>query len=278
MTDIAYKPEPALGGWRRFSSAEPALAATGVMMLIMMLPTTLALLIEVRTVNGINPWIKPLKFQFSLAAYTLTLVLFARYLPVGLLETRWYRRFMTAVVFAIFAEMAWIMAASASGHGSHFYEEGLIWIALYPLMGLFAVLLTSTTTVFAWHIWKNQSADLSPAVKSGVVIGLALTLPATCITAGYLAGNGGHWVGGTPSDASGLAFFGWARDGGDLRVAHFFATHAMHFIPAFAVLSALIFGAKNRLPVYGASIAFAALIAITFVQAINGQPFLGFLG
>jgi hypothetical protein len=71
---------------------------------------------------------------------------------------------------------------------------------------------------------------------------------------------------------------GWARDGGDLRVAHFFATHAMHFIPAAGYLaSKTLAPTQARLAVYGASTAFTALIAFTFFQALAGRPFLPFL-
>ena len=71
---------------------------------------------------------------------------------------------------------------------------------------------------------------------------------------------------------------GWARDGGDLRVAHFFATHAMHFIPAFGLVSVAVFRPANRLPVWLFAAAFVGFVIFLFVQALRGEPFLPWLG
>ena len=71
---------------------------------------------------------------------------------------------------------------------------------------------------------------------------------------------------------------GWARDGGDLRVAHFFATHAMHFIPAFGFIASLLLPAsQGRLAVSGFAGLLAALVGYAFVKALSGQPFLAML-
>ncbi|KJV10327.1 hypothetical protein VZ95_05735 [Elstera litoralis] len=56
------------------------------------------------------------------------------------------------------------------------------------------------------------------------------------ITGIWMGGQPGHWVGGIASDAGGLPIVGWARDGGDLRVAHFFGLHLMQALPLLALL------------------------------------------
>jgi hypothetical protein len=85
---------------------------------------------------------------------------------------------------------------------------------------------------------------------------------------------GSHWVGGTASDAGGLWLMGWSRDGGDLRVAHFFATHAMHVVPLCALICMSIVGREARTPVHVISLAYVGLVALTFVQALMGRPFI----
>ena len=65
----------------------------------------------------------------------------------------------------------------------------------------------------------------------------------------------------------------WARDGGDLRVAHFFGMHAMHAFPLFALLLPMNCGEKRKLGVLSRFITcYARLSAGTFIQAINGRP------
>ena len=90
------------------------------------------------------------------------------------------------------------------------------------------------------------------------------------------AQRAGHWVGGALTDAGGLPLFNWSRSGGDLRVAHFFGIHAMHFVPAIAALAAAarLPGAKHIASAWLLAAAFSALTVWTFVQAARGQPFL----
>ena len=103
-------------------------------------------------------------------------------------------------------------------------------------------------------------------------------MPLTLVTAGTMSQMGGHWVGGAPQDAVGLAVMGWARGGGDLRVAHFFATHAMHILPLLALVSARVFGGRSLMPVRASALLYTGLVAFTFAQALMGRPFLPGLG
>ena len=113
-------------------------------------------------------------------------------------------------------------------------------------------------------------------MRTGLVWGLGLTLLLTLVTAQPLADMGSHWIGGTPSDAGGVFFFGWSRDGGDLRAAHFFATHAMHAVPLLALACVRIFGPEARIAVRLAALTYAGFVAIVFVQALRGLPLIPF--
>lgn len=257
--------------------AEPAFFALAVALLFAMAPTSFAAWVDGRAFLDIDVWIKPLKFEVALVVYLLTLALFARWLPGGTVDRPWYRAYRFAVIAAIVAEMIWIGGAAMLGIASHF-NRSPIGIVIYSAMGFGAVLLTTPTAVYAWLIAKNPATGLTPALKSSIVIGLALVLPLTLATAGTMSALGAHAVGGAGTDAGGLTLMGWARDGGDLRVAHFFATHAMHLIPAFGLLSAALFGATNRLPVRLFAIVFVGFVAWTFAEALAGRPFLPGLG
>jgi hypothetical protein len=54
--------------WFAFDTRGQALlTGAALFLLLVMLPTLLTMAIEVRTLNGINVWIKPAKFEFSVA-------------------------------------------------------------------------------------------------------------------------------------------------------------------------------------------------------------------
>lgn len=275
MSAIAFRSELPFAeadGWlARIRRAEPRFFGLALLMLMAMAPTSFAALVDRRDFLGIDVWIKPLKFEFALFVYFGTLALFALFLPAGTIGRAWYRRFADAVALATVAEMAWIGGASTLGTASHF-NTSTVGAVIYPLMGIAAILLTSTTTVYAVQIARNPNTGLSPAVKEALVLGLALVLPLTLVTAGTMSGMGTHVIGGSTVDAAGVPIMGWSRDGGDLRVAHFFATHALHFIPAFGLVSATVFGGSRRAPVRIFAALFVAFVVFLFAQALMGRP------
>lgn len=252
-------------------AAEPRFMALAIILVVAMLPTGLAALLDTRSLDGIELWGKALKFEVALAVYLFTLAFFARYVPVPVANARWYRVYSGSVVVAIVMEMAWIGGAAGLGTTSHFNTTV---IGLYPLMGLAAVLLTSATAVQAVLIARNPTTGLKPALKDAIVLGLALTLPLTLLTAGTLSQMGSHFIGGSGAVQGVVPFMGWAGDRGDLRVAHFFASHALHFLPGFALVSAALFGGGNKKPLVLFTVLFVAFVALVFAQALAGQPFL----
>ena len=139
---------------------------------------------------GIDVWIKPLKFEFALVR------LYSGRLPSlrgscprdegqalvsGLRST---------VVGAIVAEMNWIGGAAALGTASHFNQTPFGSV-IYPADGPWRGTPDLATAVYAFHIARNPSTGLSPALKEAMVIGLALVLPLTLVTAGTMSALGG---------------------------------------------------------------------------------------
>jgi hypothetical protein len=263
-----------LQSWR---DNEPGFFGLGLVMLAAMAPTAFAALVDHRTFLGFDNWVKPLKFEAALFVYLLTLAFFARWLPEGVAERRWYRIYRAAVMIAITAEMIWIAGAAGLGVASHF-NRSPAGTVIYSLMGAGAVLLTTPTAVYAWLIARNRQARLTPGMKEAVVTGLALVLPLTLITAGTMSSMDGHAIGGAGATGGAFPVMGWSRDGGDLRVAHFFATHALHFIPAFALSLAVFFKSTSPLPIRLFTIGFVVFVGWTFVQALMGRPFLPEIG
>ncbi len=255
---------------------EPLFAGTTVLLILLAVPLLAASALEQRTLFDINVWIKPLKFDLALIVYLGTMAWFATWLPEGVTEARWYKTFSVIVVSAVALEMVWIIGAAANGIESHFNSSTPFMALLYPIMGALAVTLTTATLIYGLVFLRDTDSALNPAFRLSLAWGLILTFVLTVSAAGLMVVNGGHFVGGNLSDAEAFPLMGWATDGGDLRVPHFFATHAMHFIPAFGfVAGAVLPKGLARASVYLASAGFTGFVAYTVYEAMNGLPFLG---
>ncbi len=258
---------------------DPLFAGAAVILALAMVPTCLAWAIDPRLVGGVAVWSKPLKFEAALAVYLGTLAWFARWLPPGFAARRGYRVFTRVVVVAVALEMAWLVGAAAAGVPSHFNVATPAMAAIYGAMGVFAVLLTSAAAVQGVAILRARGGGGDPALRLGIGLGLVLTFALTLPVAGYLSGVGGHLVGVEAAGARRLALLGWAREGGDLRVAHFLATHAMHALPLAGWIAGRLFApAPARAAILAAAAGYAALVGGTFLQALAGRPFLPWLG
>lgn len=241
-------------------------------------PSVIALGLDDRLLNGISVWSKPLKFQASLALMLLTLILL---LPQ--IEARARAGlgvFLASLMAAITAngEVFYITLQAARGRASHFNDSTAFEAMAYSVMGVGAALLVLSSLVIGVYILRRPRAGAPAGLRLGGGWGLVLGSVATLITAFALGGGQidgpGHWVGGIKTDVGGLPLFGWSRTGGDLRVPHFFATHIMQALPILGL------GLDRFTPRFAKpGIALGAVISIavvvgTFVQAVQGRPFL----
>ena len=274
MTTLALS-APRFAGFAQMRQDAPLFTALGIAMTLSLLPMLAAMQVDDRLFQGDSIWLKPVKFQVAVVIYLLTLAFYARWLPEATRQARWFRLYCGIVAAAIIGEVLWIGGAAALGTASHFNVSSPVWSALYGLMGGAAVTLTSAALVFGLAIWRNRASGLPDALHLAVALGLVLTFVLTVPVGGYMSSSPGHFVGTPAGWDTGLPLMGWSRSVGDLRVAHFLATHALHGIPLAGLIAGLTLRqAAARQAVLLASALYAALVMATFVQALAGQPFL----
>ena len=269
-------PVPSLAGVvHDWHDREPVLARTALVALACLPVLLILAVVDTRTVNGVGVWIKPIKFHVAIAVYLGTLAGYAGWIDRRWTHRPWYRLFVAILVGCTVIELAWLSAAAAAGVPSHFNRTHPVFAALYPLMGVLAVTLTSGTVFYAALIARHRPAALAPPRRDAVVAGLVASFVLTVVVAGELSSMDSHWIGGARSDAAGLPLTGWSRDGGDLRVAHFFALHAMQLVPLAAWFL------RPRPPYRGAragvalvTLGYVAFVVALYRQALNGEPFL----
>ena len=271
MTTLTARPQ--VNFTTRMTRDAPAFTGLGLFIAISALPLIAASLLDPREFLNAPVWQKPLQFHLALSTYILTLAFFARFLPQGMAPRRW-RIYATVVCFCIVAELLWVGGAAAFGTASHFNTANPVMAALYGLMGVFAVILTSPSLVMGIAIARNPNTGLAPALRLSIVLGLILTFLLTLIAAGTMSSGTGHLI-STPTTHASVPILGWSREVGDLRTAHFFATHALHALPLIGfAASRLLPTSSARTAIWISAAAYTALVAFTMAQAFQGRPFL----
>ncbi|MWV50156.1 hypothetical protein GRS96_12850 [Rathayibacter sp. VKM Ac-2803] len=243
-----------------------------------------ALVVDPRELGGQPLWAKPLKFCLSIAVYSVTLAWL-----IGLLPRR--RRLASALgtvaVVGLVIEMVIIAGAAAVGETSHFNVSTPLHTAMWSAMAVSIVVVWLVTVVLAALLVRVPLPDpaLTLAVRAGLVIGLVgmalaflMTGPTASQLSDYQGIAGAHAV-GVDDGGAGLPLLGWSTTGGDLRIPHFVGMHALQGLPLLAIgLDRLaprvrrLRSATTRLRLVAiASIAWAAVVALTCWQALRGQ-------
>lgn len=109
-------------------------------------------------------------------------------------------------------------------------------------------------------------------VKAGVVLGLTGGTILTLITAFAIGANGGPHIGGTPDPVARMPLTGWSQTSGDLRVAHFLATHMVQALPILALGTAGIVASGHAIGIVrGLASVWAAWTLFEFLNARGGN-------
>lgn len=134
------------------------------------------------------------------------------------------------------------------------------------------------TLVIGLLVLLGARAEVGTGLRTGAVLGAVVGTVATLVTAGAMSSMQltptGHWVGGDLTDAAALPVVGWSTTGGDLRVAHFFATHLIQVLPLIRWLADRRLRSFSAAPVWLAAGAGLAIVWVTFDQALAAEPFL----
>lgn len=216
---------------------QPLLARAGFAALAVLLASLAAMAFDARMINGVSVWVKPAKFAASFVVWFWTLAWAWGVLAPVARDSRTAQIILWGTLGAAGFEQGWITLRAALGQPSHFAEDAL-GAVMYPLMGLGAVSLVVLAALLGLLVLRR--ADPAQPRPWRLAVGLGLVI------GGVLGGFTGASISvvGTPkidaiaSDAANLAPFFWSRDGGDLRVAHFLAIHAMQALPLLALAGA----------------------------------------
>ena len=257
-----------------FASVRDLALVTGGAMLALAPPTLLAATLDTRSLNGAMLWLKPLHFQLSLTLHFWTLAYLTRLLSPSWRRSRWLWASMLAASLSTFAETTWLMIQAARGTASHFNTDTPVEHFIYIAMGLAAVGIIGGASTLGFAIARSDGRGRDRQLRQGAVLGLMGGGVVTVIVARTLSVGTTHLVGGPQTDAFGLPFLGWATRGGDLRVAHFFATHAMQALPLAGYLGDRTPLARSRGLMPALAALYLALVIAVFVEALKGLPFL----
>lgn len=248
--------------------------------LIALIPMTVALIyFDPTQINDISIWKKPLKFHVSLTVHVMTLALLASLFTDARRNALGMKLLALSSCLFILLETGVLSMQAARGVASHFNQTTMFDQLVYAFMGVGALILTWPAIALGIRFLLIKPTDrLTPGLKLGAGLGLTLGFVLTVILAGYMSMRaGGHWVDAPMTDADGLPMMGWSRQGGDLRVSHFFATHLMQALPLAGYLADK-YGSKTPLSprqwVGLATVLGVGLTLGTFWQALGGHAFL----
>jgi hypothetical protein len=238
-----------------------------------------ALPFDQRRILGINPWIKPLKFDISTLIFLLTMALMLSALGRFGAWSRSRAWLGWGFGVCMIVENAIISLQSARGVRSHMNYSTVHDALLFAVMGLFIALNTALAAwLLALWCWPQVQAGsstrdrLAPAIVWGVRLGLLMLLAASAEGVRIVV-NQAHTV-GAEDGGPGIVFLNWSTLHGDLRVAHFFALHALQILPLMGIGLA-----KTRLR-NGAQVALLGIAAVgygglvwwLFAEAMQGMP------
>lgn len=216
-------------------------------------------LVDSRVLQGVNVWLKPLKFFVSVGVFFWTMGWFLDYL----VEPNNVRRISLWIFILMAIELILITFQAAQGKLSHFNISSILDGIIFQTMG---IVITLNSFVVLWFLFlfrkvKNLPLGYALAIRAGLIIFLI---------AGFegfiMASRLGHTV-GAPDGQEGIVLLGWAKTYGDLRVFHFLGLHALQVLP----LLAWFFWKNNSLISGIVSFFYFVLSSATLWMAFQGR-------
>ncbi|MFJ7988164.1 hypothetical protein [Streptomyces sp. NPDC096351] len=259
-------------------------ASMGVLALV----SAVGIAVDDRVLVGVPIWTKPFKFSVSFVAYALSLAWMLTLLPRGRRVGWWAGTVVTA---ASAAEMVLITLQVVRGERSHFNQATPFDNTVFQLMGATVLVLWLGALAIAVLLLRARILDQATAwavrlssliALAGAAVGFLMVSP----TPEQQAVDGSPIVGahsvGVPDGGPSMPVTGWASDGGDLRIPHFFGMHALQVLPLLLLVLAALAPRFTRLAdervrlrlTLTAAAAYTATFVLLTWQALRGQALL----
>jgi hypothetical protein len=267
-------PSAIRGFFRELDATDPVLSRLGwTLLLVVPIFAVLAMFVPAGFA-AINPWIKPIKFSmsFSTFASTISLLLLALRIP------KWQLTLVRRAIAASVALEILSLAAQAWRSAYHLSGQSLIDTSLAQVTNSMVMV---NTGIVCWMLAlfcanRVQTDRIDWPMVAAIRYSIMIFLAGNAI-GGYMLARGSHSV-GVAEGGAGLPFVNWSVIGGDLRIAHFIAIHAIQIVPLFAYILAQmspVLPVKHRRIAAGAlALAVSFAVGATFVQAALGHPLL----
>lgn len=227
------------------------------------------LLIDERTLAGINVWIKPLKFCISAAIYIMTVGFLMTKYPYS---TRKKNILNNIVSWTLLFEVGIIAYQASRGVQSHYNEDSLFDGLLFAAMGTLIAINVLVMILLAFDAARLK-LKTTKSIQVAIFLGWIVIIVGSWV-GGQMISQMSHNVGITDG-GEGLPLINWSTVAGDLRVAHFFGLHGIQIIPLFAFILSEKWktSTKNQvIAVVVFGLLYAAWIVYMFYQAKQGMP------
>ncbi len=241
--------------------------------LLLSVPGFLALsLLDSGAAQYANPWFKPIKFAISFATFVWTISMVLLHLRISPRILQAVRQTMVAsitVEMLCLAAQAWRSAGAIATGGT---ADWVIQQMTTAMVSVNTAILVALLALFCGQRDRIGIADC--AMVLAIRLSIVIFLIGNAV-GGYMLARGSHTVGATDG-GPGLPFLNWSTIGGDLRIAHFIAIHAIQIVPLAAYLLWRMTPRPElkhrRIAVYVVAAFTALLVGGTFVQAMLAHP------
>lgn len=176
-------------------------------------------------IKGVNAWYKPFKFALSIGVFSWTMCWYTYelHLPATVALYNWF------IIILLGFEVTYIGFQASRGQLSHYNSSASLYLILFQIMGLAAVVVTLWTGYIGVLFFKIEFPGLPDYYVWSIRIGIFLFVIFSF--EGALMGiRESHTVGG-PDGSSGIPLLNWSKKYGDLRIAHFIGMHALQILP-----------------------------------------------
>jgi hypothetical protein len=216
-------------------------------------------------VAGVNAYLKPMKFFFSVALFAWTMAHYMQYLT----EQKQVAIYSWMCVIGLAFELFAITLQASQGKLSHFNVSSAFDSALFSAMGIVISIVMLHTAYIGYLFFQQKEFVITMELVWAIRLGIIITV-VFAFEGGMMGAQLRHTV-GAPDGGAGLPVLNWSKHHGDLRVAHFLGIHALQIIPLFAALFA-----KNIQQVIFTSALYFVLVSLTLIQALRGKAFVSF--